>query len=236
MRWTENDFDATEYLTQARESWKTLQKRLRCSCKPIDRPSLECTPHPPPPTPAAQIANVGFIDVDRNGVSDAVARGTYFIHGSSTGSGSQKFAHGAAVTLAHAFATVENREDQPLCKAACGLMLSSGKNEDGMLHVCDPSCAPGDQGGRFDGYLCGAGDSATFGEGCRTCYTDQAKAAKAEEELRMDEGPGDSDRHGRHVIMCDTLRPPSSPECSSKCSIKPDTVSAEASACACGRL
>lgn len=213
-----------------------MQKRLRCSCKPIGRPTLECSPHPPPPTPAAQIANVGFIDVDRNGVSDAVARGTYFIHGSSTGSGSQKFAHGAAVTLAHAFATVENREGQPLCKAACGLMLSSGKNEDGMLHVCDPSCAPGDQGGRFDGYLCGAGDSATFGEGCRTCYTDQAKAAKAEEELRLDEGPGDSARHGRHVIMCDTLRPPSSPECSSKCSIKPDTVSAEASACACGRL
>lgn len=41
---------------------------------------------------AAQIANVGFVDVDRKAVSDAVTRDTLFIHGSSTAGGSQKFA------------------------------------------------------------------------------------------------------------------------------------------------
>ena len=177
--------------------------------------------------PRDQIANVGFMDIDRKGIADAVAKGTYFIHGSSTGSGSQKFAHHAADVLAHAFVRADTREDQPLCRSACGRPPSwGGVDEEGMSHVCDPSCTLGHQGVRFDGYLCGAGDPMTFGEGCRACYTDEGMAREAELLLRSDESQTDSDRHGRHVIMCDTLRPPSSSECSSKCSMKLDTVSA----------
>ena len=76
-----------------------------------------------------------------------------------------------------------------------------------------------------------------YGEECRTCYTDEVKAVEAERRLRLsdlgesDDGDEDraqanGDRYGEHVIMCDTLRPPSSPDCNSKCRIKLDTVSA----------
>lgn len=190
-----------------------------------------CTTHRPRPSarppPREQIANVGFHDIDSTGMKDAVAKGTYFIHGSSVSSGSQKFAHHAADTLANAFVRAEIRENEPLCKSACMRHSSlRGEEEGGMLRVCDHSCTLGHQGIRFDGYLCGAGDPTTFGQGCRTCYTDENMAMEAELALRSDEGTTDSERHGRHVIMCDTLRPPSSPECSSKCSIKLDTVGA----------
>lgn len=112
----------------------------------------------------------------------------------------------------------------------------------GLSRVCDPSCNPEVREYRFDGYLCGAGDPSLYGEECRTCYTDEVRAVEAERRLRLednsdsDDGDEDrtqekGDRHGEHVIMCNTLRPPSSLDCNSKCRVKLDTVSAYGRTC-----
>lgn len=96
-----------------------------------------------------------------------------------------------------------------------------------------------DQFSRFDGYLCGAGNATLYGESCRTCYTDVHEAREVERRLRLGETAGMSDiesedmledareERGRHVVMCDTLRPPSSPDCTPQCLAKTDTVSGQ---------
>ena len=196
------------------------------------------------PLPPLQIANVGFIDVDRSTVSDAVTRDTLFIHGSSTAGGSKKFAGAVAANLAEAFAAADGQglpSVEEVCKPACRAMPLPGSQQEtgGISHVCDPSCNQEGKEYRFDGYLCGAGEPSLYGEGCRTCYTDEVRAVEAERRLRLDDNIAidsddgdedmpqeDGDRRGEHVIMCDTMRPPSSPNCSSKCRIKLDTVSA----------
>lgn len=75
-----------------------------------------------------------------------------------------------------------------------------------------------------------------FGESCRTCYTDVHAAREVERRLRLGETVGLSDiesedvyddrreEGGRHVVMCDTLRPPPSPDCTRQCRVKIDTV------------
>lgn len=198
-----------------------------------------------------QIGNVGFMDVKDATVSAAVKRGTLFIHGSTTGGGGRMFSstgpipvsatpnvldialENAQVAAAAAAADLTNMNDY-VCKTACGgdepplgmLDVSEGA----VSTVCDPSCAPGrERGMRFDGYLCGAGDDSRYGRSCRACYTDPEAAAR--EEMRLSAvgvedgvGMGGARSEGRHVIMCDTLRPPSALECSPKCDKKVDTV------------
>ncbi|CAM9634328.1 unnamed protein product, partial [Scytosiphon promiscuus] len=229
------------------------------------------------------IANIGFVDVDGRTITDAVTRDTLFIHGSSKAGGSKKFAAAiAAASLAEAHAGLDKKlrknsgdntdeDGLPVCTETCS-SRSQALSGPGTSQVCDSSClAGGEQGVRFDGYLCGAGDPSLYGESCRTCYTDEDLAREAERILRLglsvdsvdddafahnmrhqprqqmlqqrpqenggsgDGGSGvgggsgsgsmyDQEEDGRHVIMCDTMRPPTSRECSQKCSVKPDTV------------
>lgn len=76
--------------------------------------------------------------------------------------------------------------------------------------MCDATCGIAGRG-----YLCGAGDSAKFGGMCRVCFTDEDVAREAQ---RKTSG-------SRHVVMCDTMRPPPAAECSNACGLKKDTVS-----------
>lgn len=111
------------------------------------------------------------------------------------------------------------------CEAACGQVdsLVGDRLPAGISTVCDASC---DTDNRFAGHLCGAGDSAKFGSSCRACYTDQQAALRAEAELRkFDVSSEDTAEQSKHVIMCDTMRPPSAMDCSAECSAKMDTVS-----------
>lgn len=78
-----------------------------------------------------------------------------------------------------------------------------------------------------------------FGDHCRLCYTDQEAALRADRELeqqykvttvaktatgkRYEGGVTESTR--KHVIMCDTKRPPEALECTPECTKKTDTVS-----------
>lgn len=144
----------------------------------------------------------------------------------------------AQAAAAAAAADLTNMNDY-VCKTACGgdepPLGMLDVDEGAVSTVCDPSCAPGrERGVRFDGYLCGAGDKSRYGRSCRVCYTDPEVAAREEMRLRAvaaEDGVGldgvglDGARsEGRHVIMCDTLRPPSALECSPKCDKKVDTV------------
>lgn len=102
--------------------------------------------------------------------------------------------------------------DGLFCKEACGSDAAASSLVRGTSTVCDPTCTA--SGSRFDGYLCGAGDSETFGAMCRMCYIDVAEAREAESKLAA----------GLHVIMCDTKRPPAAVECSDMCRLKKNTV------------
>lgn len=111
------------------------------------------------------------------------------------------------------------------CTADCGLAATwTGEAPSRTSTICDPTCQIDVYGesGRFGGHLCGAGDSSKFGPSCRTCYMDQREALAADRQL---EASGRFESSGRHVIMCDTRRPPQDMECSAACSRQPDTVS-----------
>ena len=75
--------------------------------------------------------------------------------------------------------------------------------------MCDATCGTAGRG-----YLCGAGDSVRFGGMCRVCFTDEDVAREAQ---RKTSG-------GKHVVMCDTMRPPPAAECTHACGLKKDTV------------
>lgn len=167
-----------------------------------------------------QIANVAFESVDAGTVNTAIAGDTLFIHGRSIEGGS-------ASLLARRKLRTEAPQPDIWCEPSCGNAgaITTGELPDGVSTACDASCGVG---GRFGGYLCGAGDSRKFGGNCRLCYTDQDKALRAEEELR---GSGEFSGEGaeaRHVIMCDTMRPPAALACSPECARKKDTVRKQA--------
>lgn len=169
----------------------------------------------------AQIANVGFEYVNADALSNAVAGDTLFIHGSSVEGGSRALSSPRRKLLDEALTP------EVSCEAACGNADSVvGDNlPTGISTVCDASC---DTENRFDGHLCGAGDSTKFGSSCRACYTDQQAALRAEAELRKwDVSSDDTAEQAKHVIMCDTMRPPPAMDCSAECSEKSDTVSFE---------
>ncbi|CAM9733800.1 unnamed protein product, partial [Laminaria digitata] len=179
-----------------------------------------------------QIANVGFLDVDGRAVSRAVASDTLFIHGSLTGAGGSMFqAKGAAdASLVQSLRASPSQGGVAVdgCTAFCGM------GGTGASTVCDRSCRGGvNLRARFGGWMCGAGDAAEYGPHCRTCFTDVEEALAAEEEneevekmLEMggQRGRGQGRRSPHRVIMCDTLLPPPSPACTSKCHMKSDTV------------
>lgn len=163
-----------------------------------------------------QIANVVFETVDAGTVNTAIAGDTLFIHGRSIEGGS-------ASLLARRKLGAEAPQPDIWCEPSCGNAdaITAGELPDGVFTACDASCRVG---GRFGGYLCGAGDSRKFGGNCRLCYTDQEKALRAEEELRGSGGFSGEGGEARHVIMCDTMRPPAALACSPECARKKDTV------------
>ena len=147
------------------------------------------------------------MNVDVNTRSTALAEDTLFIHGSRI-EGSRRNTDDNV--------SAETVETMLPCDSSCG---SSDGLPDGISTVCDPSCHVD---GRFGGHLCGAGDSARYGSSCRLCYTDQVMALAAEADLREWDS---EDAEGKHVIMCDTMRPPAALECDDECALKADTVS-----------
>lgn len=154
------------------------------------------------------MANVGYENVDVNALSTAVSGDTLFIHGSRVEGGSGNMdSRGVAPAI----------ESMAPCEDSCG---SGDGLPSGVSTMCDVTC---DLHGRFGGHLCGAGDSAKYGSSCRLCYTDQVAALAAEAELRNMDSVDDA--AGKHVIMCDTKRPPAALECDAKCDLKADTVS-----------
>lgn len=201
------------------------------------------------PATGAQIANVGFLDVDPLTVGNAVASETMFIHGSLSGGGGTQFvserareaAAAAAVSrgglvsttaaeslkLAGSSVATAAAGSQPPsatvgCRPECGSAGSGG----GPSTVCDPEgCSAADGGsGRVGDGLCGAGDEERYGGHCRRCYMDADEAIEAERVLERQAGQAGQEG-GQHVVMCDTLRPPQSTNCSLKCAAKVDTVS-----------
>lgn len=165
-----------------------------------------------------------------------------FIHGSMSGGGGTQFVsdHARAVAAAAALergetttaataessrlssvAPGESRPGAAGCQPECG-----GAVREGVLStVCDPVACSSAGGWRVGGMLCGAGDEERYGMGCRQCYLDNDEALRAE---RLLESQARQSGHegGQHVIMCDTMRPPQSTNCSKKCATKLDTVSA----------
>lgn len=83
-----------------------------------------------------------------------------------------------------ALGTFPRWPDRRLQHRGCSSNCKSGK---GVIRVCDSVCT--DDNPLYDTQGCG---DDTFGENCRTCYTDMA-AAK------------DADAAGNDAIMCDTL-------------------------------
>ena len=141
-------------------------------------------------------------------MADAVASGSLFIHGSMVDEGSVASWRATATTRRSLRVKADERKELA-CTTACG-KVGAGLPV-GASTVCDVTCA---EGGRFDGYLCGAGSSIKFGAMCRLCFNDVEEARKAESRLK----------NGKHVIMCDTMRPPAAVDCSDECTIKKDTV------------
>lgn len=141
-----------------------------------------------------QIANVGFQDMDHQAVSKAVASDTLFIHGSLTGGGGSMFhAPGEVPALSPALRLAgESNRPAERCTASCGAPSSSPAQAQALApaptSVCDRSCyAGGENGARFGGHLCGAGDVAEFGAHCRTCFDNLQEAQAAEERLAEEE-------------------------------------------------
>lgn len=184
--------------------------------------------------------------MDNRTVIDAVASHTLFIHGSRTGGGAFQFSAdsqevaGEGVVAAAAADGGRFLDFDQQCKQPCGT-TNPELGVVGTSTVCDHSCQSGRAGARFHGLLCGAGDAETYGTHCRLCYVDLAEARRAEEALRFDSRTEVKEHvarlkgvvviqqrqqhHTEHVIMCDTLRPPQSADCSTKCARKVDTVS-----------
>lgn len=200
----------------------------------------------------AQIANVGFLDVDPLTVGNAVASETMFIHGSLSGGGGSQFvsdrarAAAAATALAKSGGKISTQAAESLrltgssvaaantavgCRPECGSSADSAGSADGRPPtVCDPvgcrsAAATEGWSGLIDGgKVCGAGDEERYGSDCRRCYVDTGEALEAERLLESQARQAGLEG-GRHVIMCDTLRPPQSTNCSLKCATKVDTVS-----------
>ena len=178
--------------------YECLSRRIIDLIKPF--PKLFCLP---------QISNVGFERVNKEAVAEAVAGGSLFIHGSMVDEGSIASSRATAIARSSLF-TKPDEAEELACAPACG---GAGAGlPAGASTVCDATCTEGD---RFGGYLCGAGDSIKFGAMCRLCFTDVAEAREAESRLK----------DGKHVIMCDTMRPPPAADCSDECAIAKDTVS-----------
>lgn len=128
------------------------------------------------------------------------------------------------------------------CRAECGGPVAIATTEEGgrqaggggngddngksgLYTVCDHTCASILRGGwQIGGQSCGAGDEGRYGSHCRLCYKDASEALRAD---RLLESRARQAGHegGQHVIMCDTMRPPESANCSPKCATKLDTVS-----------
>lgn len=151
----------------------------------------------------------------------AIARDTLFIHGSTSGGG-RKHWRPSNPGLPNVFS--RSTSSEVWCNSACGT-----PNEALFLHgtstTCDRTCHAGKSGSRFDGLFCGAGDPEKFGPSCRLCFTNAVEARKAELELRRENHTKDTFGRDRHVVMCDTLRPPEAVDCEAKCAMKTDTVS-----------
>lgn len=109
------------------------------------------------------------------------------------------------------------------CTDACGWQ-DNPTSIGGVSSVCDATCLREDAqaSSRFNGYGCGAGDPAKYGEGCRLCYHYVSDALAAEQALASeDTSTAWSDVH---VIMCNTKHPPQSTTCSTACDDNRDTV------------
>lgn len=74
-----------------------------------------------------------------------------------------------------------------------------------------------------------------YGNHCRLCYNDRDAALRADRDLAEQSkvaaggevlpNVANEGRAGKHVIMCDTKRPPEALDCSSECTQATDTVS-----------
>ena len=186
------------------------------------------------PSFSTKISNVGFLDVSTHTVGKAVASDTLFIHGSLTGGGASMFEIRAALDTSRAHEFVGESKPADQCTSACGpstqMLVPEGTltqmlAPEGTSTVCDRSCFPGENGPRFSGLNCGAGDPEKLGGNCRLCYKDPVEAGKREAELSQRNVVRDVNMPQEHVIMCDTLLPPQTSACSSKCLKKVDTVS-----------
>ena len=172
-----------------------------------------------------QISYVGAEHVDNSTVSDAVESHTLFIHGSKIESGNMASIRAAneQANKVSSGASAKPQEvhaaDESACSSACG-----DRNErvlvPGTSTVCDKTCAVG---GRFGGFLCGAGDREKFGSMCRLCFTDAGEARKAERES-VGVGPMGDDAIIKHVIMCDTMQPPALEDCTHECAKSKNAV------------
>lgn len=141
--------------------------------------------------------------MDHKAVLKAVASDTLFIHGSINGGGGSEFhAHGSVPASSPALRLVgESNRPAERCTASCGAPplapAVAPSSETGMAaatavaavaSVCDRSCyTGGENGARFGGHLCGAGDVAEFGAHCRTCFSDLEEARAAEDWLAEEE-------------------------------------------------
>lgn len=182
--------------------------------------------------------------MDDRTIGKAVASNTLFIHGSLSGGGGSMFSAHAAIDTSPALRLVGRSDDPEAdgCEPACG-SLDARPSTSGTSTVCDRSCyGGGENGARFGGFMCGAGDEGRYGRHCRICYVDVDEARQAEEKIRSElsltgvDGSGhrglrgeDSDKEAgigvKHVVMCDTMLPPPALECTDKCARKVDTVS-----------
>lgn len=183
------------------------------------------TPVPLFPLPffPVKISNVGFMDVKAHTVKKAIASDTLFIHGSLTGGGGSMFKARASSDTSRALDLLGTNMPIDKCTAACG-SYTSISSEVGMATVCDRSCSPGKDGPRFGGLNCGAGNPEQFGRECRMCYNDLTKGREAEAHLVQKNAVRGAGFVQEHVIMCETLLPPSTLACISKCTKKVDTV------------
>ncbi|CAM9769234.1 unnamed protein product [Ectocarpus sp. 6 AP-2014] len=176
------------------------------------------------------ISNVGFYDVSEAEMMAAVTTDTLFVHGSNSRGGSV-WNTGVKAGFSQGHATIAR------CTTSCGTRRLK-RLPAGMSTTCDDTCWADekDEASRFDNHLCG--DSTLFGDQCRLCYTDRATALRADRELAQQykvttvantstgkryEGGG-SESIRKHVIMCDTKRPPEALECTPECAKKTDTV------------
>lgn len=170
-----------------------------------------------------KIANIGFKDVGDTDILHALAADTLFIHGSTKGGGSTNWARvNGRKIIDESSLSIED------CTPSCGKpdnRILRGLS--GTSNVCDVTCRMNQNGdgSRFGGHLCGDNDRSKYGPACRTCYTDEKAALSADRKLGSH-----ADTSGRHVIMCDTKRPPQAKECSEACAKQRDTVSANCGA------